>query len=123
MYCNNCGNLIVGSGITCTNCGVTVQSGNSIAELIDEKKSASQILEEIYELENKRKDLDSVSYVVRNNDDFKLIAEQITIKEREKRITEERIKKEIDFAKQQREQSAFQEPVKISSVNEARIVG
>lgn len=122
MHCNNCGNLVVGQGIKCSNCGVILQKNQNVAEVIEEQKSAKQILADIYQLENKRKDLDNLSFVIRSNDEFKIATEQITIREREKRITEERIKKQIALAKEQREQAEIIEAATFKTV-EARIVG
>jgi hypothetical protein len=86
MYCTNCGNIIVGTGLTCTNCGAVLSSSVSIKHKVNTSPFVV----------TGNSNISSGSY---KSDD----SEYITIREREKRITEERIKKEIDAARVERE--------------------
>jgi hypothetical protein len=86
MYCANCGNIIVGTGLTCTNCGAPLTSAFSVKPRLTNQKyiltGETTVTTDAVKAEE---------------------TEYITIREREKRIIEERIKKDIDAARMERE--------------------
>jgi hypothetical protein len=100
MYCSNCGNIIVGRGVNCTNCGAALDGSPAVTTMSDENRKNFP-LDNISLLEKRKKDLGNRSSLIKDLDESDDPREYITIREREKRIIQERIQKDIAFAKLQ----------------------
>ncbi len=117
MYCNSCGRVIVGNGRFCTNCGSEV-------EIIGNAKSG-----EIDLMNNDRINSNLLLNKITNSEspDHEILpGEYITAREKVKRISEERVKKEIEFAKLQRSivtANEVKQKNKDESTVEPRIIG
>lgn len=108
MYCNNCGRVIVGNGRFCTNCGsVVLTIGKSSVQTNQLENNYNHIAADTINISNDDAEVYDSSLqnsVLEDNNQDTLSGEDVTVRERVKRISEERIKKEIHTAKQQRKE-------------------